>query len=265
MDYMKYYFNDISLLITHYNRSKSLERLLNTIENNSCSFNEIIISDDGSQGEHFKRLKSLQEKFSFNLITTPANKGLGNNINKGQDAVTSPYTLYIQEDFIPQNNFAERLKDGLEFMKTDKSIDIVRFYAYFEYPYLKPYGKGFSEMKFKFSIIKQPDYHKFLAYSDHPHLRRSLFFEKFGRYAEGYLGYITENKMEISFLRNKGKGLFYKDYTNLLTQLNDSEEPSTENFPKTGFFHTHPVMKSVVKPIYRYIKASIRYYFWHLD
>ena len=40
-------------------------------------------------------------------------------------------------------------------------------------------------MKFK---IWYPGYKKFYAYSDHPHLRRSNFLEKFGRYSENTKG-----------------------------------------------------------------------------
>jgi hypothetical protein len=72
---------------------------------------------------------------------------------------------------------------------------------------------------------------KFYYYSDHPHLRRSNFFEKFGRYPEGIKGDLTEYKMAISFLQNKGKGLFYNEFTKLFYQKNSSDEPSTMERP----------------------------------
>ncbi|RYE36976.1 MAG: glycosyltransferase [Sphingobacteriaceae bacterium] len=217
-------FGQVALLITHYNRSLSLERLLQTFKNQRFIFGEIIVSDDGSKPEHQLRLKQLQQQFDFKLVETPQNKGLGNNINKGQDAVTKPYTLYVQEDFVPVPGCQVHLKNALQMMEDNHKLDIARFYAYFAYPYLKPYQKGFSEMVFSRWTI---NHLKFYYYSDHPHLRRSTFLEKFGRYPEGIKGDLTEYRMAISFIKNKGKGLFYNQFTTLFEQCNSSAEPST--------------------------------------
>src|SRR5690606_4201960 len=123
------YFPHISLLITHYNRAKSLENLLYTFQVMNCKFGDIIISDDGSKQEQIDYLRGLRSRYPFKLITTPVNKGLGNNINKGQDAVKTLFTLYIQEDFEPLEDFPERLKQALVFMENDSELDLVRFYA----------------------------------------------------------------------------------------------------------------------------------------
>src|SRR5215203_1416086 len=92
-------FENITLLITHYNRSASLERLLKAFKNLNCNFEEIIISDDASKTEHLQVLKQLQGEYNYRLITSPVNRGLANNLNKGQDAAKTKYTLYVQEDF----------------------------------------------------------------------------------------------------------------------------------------------------------------------
>ncbi|QQL50885.1 glycosyltransferase [Mucilaginibacter ginkgonis] len=223
-----YNFSQVTLLITHYNRSKSLERLLNTFKSQGFTFGGIVVSDDGSKPEHLDVLKQLARQFTFNLVTTPKNKGLGNNINKGQDAVITPYTLYVQEDFEPKEGFAEHFTDALNYMEADAGLDIARFYAYFAYPYLKSYGKGFSEMIFKKWLV-YGNHLKFYVYSDHPHLRRKSFFEKFGRYKEGIKGDRTEFLMAASFIKHKGRGLFYNDFTGLFYQKNSSDEPSTMN------------------------------------
>lgn len=226
MDINESYFKEITLLITHYNRSNSLERLLQTFVDQKIKFGDIVVSDDGSKSVHIEKLKSLTEKFNFRLITTPVNKGLGNNINKGQDAVNTPYTLYVQEDFEPKEAFLEHFKDAVDFMKKDDQLDIVRFYAYFSYPYLKPYGKGYSEMLFKPGFLAN-NHLKFYVYSDHPHLRRSTFLQKFGRYPEGIKGDITEYRMALSFVQKNGKGLFYENFNDLFYQKNSADEPST--------------------------------------
>jgi len=225
---MQHIFPDTTLLITHYNRSGSLERLLTSFENLDCRFDAIVVSDDGSKPEHLNKIVSLQDRFNFQLVTTPVNKGLGNNINKGQAAVRSPFTLYVQEDFDPTEIFPTHFVDALDFMREDPALDIVRFYAYFSYPNLKPFKKGFSEMVFSYWDVSHL---KFYYYSDHPHLRRSNFLEKFGKYPEGLNINLTEYQMAISFLSKKGKGLFYNEFNTLFDQKNSAQEPSTLDRP----------------------------------
>lgn len=220
------YFKDVTLLVTHYNRSHSLERLLRAFQLQEIIFEDIVVSDDGSKPENLEKVKQLQPEFNFRLITAPKNAGLGNNINKGQDAVRTAYTLYVQEDFEPTSIFAVHFKDALQFMNEDGQLDIIRFYAYFKYPYLKPCGKGFSEMIFK-PYPWANNHLKFYVYSDHPHLRRSTFLEKFGRYPEGIKGDLTEYSMAVSFIQKKGRGLFFDNFTELFYQKNSPDEPST--------------------------------------
>jgi glycosyltransferase involved in cell wall biosynthesis len=247
-------FVGVGLMITHYNRSRSLERLLKSFAALNCVFDEIVVSDDGSKPEHQEYLKQIQPTYNYKLVTTPKNKGLGNNLNKGQDAVTAPYTLYVQEDFEPAPDFATHFTNALSIMNERPDFDIARFYAYFKYPYLKPLRDGFSEMQFK---LYYPGYRKFYYYSDHPHLRRSNFFEKFGRYPEGLKGDVTEYKMMMSFLKHKGKGIYFDNYRELFFQKNSSDEPSTmsrENWRTSG----NPVI-SFVRDIYRYVKFNKDY------
>lgn len=218
-------FPEITLLITHYNRSGSLERLLASFDQLGCKFGEIIVSDDASRPEHLEKITALQPFYHFRLITTPRNRGHGHSINKGQDQVTTPYTLYVQEDFVPYPKFPGALSDSLEIMKEDSTIDYIRYWALAKaYPRLEPYAKGFSRMIYRFT---DTDHLKFYQYSDTVHLRRSSFFEKFGRYKEGLKGDVIDYKMAISFLQNKGNGLFYDEFTQLFSHENSPDEPST--------------------------------------
>ena len=91
-----FFFKDVSLLITHYNRSRSLERLLSSLERLNCRFQDIVVSDDASRPEELEQVQRMQQAYNFRLVTTPQNKGYGNCVHKGHDAVTTPYTLYIQ-------------------------------------------------------------------------------------------------------------------------------------------------------------------------
>jgi len=246
-----YFFKDVSLLITHYNRSSSLERLLQTCRDLKYNFEEIIVSDDGSLAEHLDAIKELQSHFDFKLVTTEVNSGLGNNINKGQAAVTLPYTLYVQEDFIPLAAFGDRFKDALEIIEKNKDLDIIRFYSYIKYPHLVPFEKGFSQMHYKPWSL---NYRKIYFYSDHPHLRRSNFIEKFGPYTEQVSVDRSEYRMCIAFLQQRGKGLFYNDYKTLFKQINPEEEPST-TIRGTLTLSKNPLIK-FVRDIYRQFRYN---------
>lgn len=247
-------FQGVTLLITHYNRSSSLERLLESFQKLECKFDDIVVSDDGSKPEHLERIKQLHENYSFQLITTPVNKGLGNNINKGQDAVKTEFTLYVQEDFVPQAIFPGYFEKALKLIKERKDLDMIRFYAYFKYPYLKPVSDGFSEMIFK---ITSPGYKKFYYYSDHPHLRRSNFFQRFGRYPEGIKVEATEYQMMMSVLKNKGKALFFEEFTTLFEQKNSSDEPSTVR--RNMWRENDNFIIFTLREIYRHIKFNYNY------
>lgn len=246
-----YHFEGVTLLITHFNRSESLRRLLVNFKKLGCSFEDIVVSDDASQPEHLKVISTLQQDFKFRLIGTENNGGLGNNLNKGQDAVKTPYTLYVQEDFVPQKQFPERFKNALQYMDEKPQLDIVRFFAYGPYAYLKPFENGFSEMYIPPFALR---YTKIYFYSDHPHLRRSNYFDKFGRYAEGIKGDRTEYKMCISFIQNKGQGLFYDDYQSLFLQVNTDEEPST--MTRENWRMSNNPLIGIVRDVYRQLRYN---------
>lgn len=244
-------FPTVTLLVTHYNRSKSLERLLAAFADLDIAFGDIVVSDDGSKPEHLSALKVMQQVYDFNLVTTPVNRGLGNNLNKGQDAVKTPYTLYVQEDFVPTAKFLPHFTDGFAMIEERDSIDIVRFYAYSLYPYLKQYSKGFAEMLYKPWFTNTA---KIYNYSDHPHLRRSSFLQKFGRYKEGIKSDRTEYLMCISFIQNKGKALFYTNYKELFDQENSAEEPSTVK--RSDWRLSDNILISCVRVVFRQIKYN---------
>lgn len=246
-----YLFNDITLLVTHYNRPASLERLLRSFAEMGCRFHEIIVSDDASAPSNLEVIRTLADYYSFRVITAARNMGLGHNINKGQRAVHTPYTLYVQEDFIPTPLFPEKLQQAFQMMDQDKDLDLARFYAYFRYPYLRPAGDGFSEMIFR---PWYRGYKKFYSYSDHPHLRRSTFPDKFGSYKEGLRSDKTEYEMMMNFLKKKGKGLFFEEYQSLFIQKNSGDEPSTVHREFWRTSTKFPI--SQIRNIYRHLKFN---------
>jgi len=257
----RYHFQDVTLLITHYNRNRSLEALLKSFRSLNCTFDDIVVADDGSKPEILERVKGLQQKYSFNLITSSQNKGLANNLNKGQQAVKTTYTLYVQEDFIAKSAFPDNFKRALQIITTDKSIDTIRFYSYFPYPHTESYDEVYDEMIFKPSFLKW-SHLKFYVYSDHPHLRLSSFNEKFGTYPEGIHSDKAEFDMSLSFIKKGGKGLLAKNYTENFDQINSTIEPSTisrQAWKEKNTFLINSLKEGFY--IYRYIKNTIQLLF----
>jgi hypothetical protein len=230
----------VTLLITHYNRSDSLARGLGRYRELGVTFEDIVVSDDGSRPEHVTRLHALATEFGFRLLTTPVNEGLGHNLNKGQDAVRTPYTLYVQEDFCATDALAARLGSALRVLASEPDIDVVRLYAGVEYPYRVSRGDGYSELKF--SLLK-PGTAKFFCYSDTPHLRRGSFSRKFGRYAEGIPAIKTEKAMVMSFLQAGGRAI-QCDVSDVFVHENTDAEPSTQNY--SAFFRIKRVLPDAV-------------------
>ena len=131
MTQKSFYYPEVALLITHYNRSASLERLLLAFKSLDCRFGQVVVSDDGSTYDHVARLEKLREVHGITLLLGTKKAGLGYNINKVQDAVSCRYTLYVQEDFEPTSQFPSVLDNDLSFMERDPTPDLVRFYGVF--------------------------------------------------------------------------------------------------------------------------------------
>lgn len=132
----------------------------------------------------------------------------------------------LLELFLPTDVFPAGLRAALEIMESRRDVDMVRLFAAVKYPHLKPYKLGFSEMIFR---LASPGSGKFFYYSDCPHLRRSNFFKKFGRYAEGVKQVKGEKYMAMAFLQARGLA-FQPDENNLFVHENTEDEPSTQDY-----------------------------------
>ncbi|MGI4736141.1 MAG: glycosyltransferase family 2 protein [Janthinobacterium lividum] len=158
-------FDDVTLLITHYNRSGSVQRLLETLLAQQLRFAAIVVADDGSLPAHRQRLEHLAPVYGLQLVASARNYGLGHNLNQGQAHVQTALTLYVQEDFLPTPKFGPALQQAVALMRRDAQWDLVRFFANFRYPYTTPYQGEFAAITIPPFAL---DYHKIYAYSDNP-------------------------------------------------------------------------------------------------
>ncbi|MCX2574881.1 glycosyltransferase [Pedobacter sandarakinus] len=226
MNKSRLHLNNTSLIITHYNRSESLRGLLQRLATLEITFAEILVSDDCSDAHHLKQLKQLSQQFGFRLFTTPVNKGLGASLNVLHTNARSDYFFYVQEDFVPGIALADALKKGSTLLEKEH-WDIIRFYAFpwAQFPYQRKYRDGFNKLLFSISPY-YASHLKFFVYSDHPHLKRKTFTDKFGPYKENVKGDETENAMCRSFLKHDGKALLFAENQSLFDHENTEEEPA---------------------------------------
>ena len=76
---------------------ESIEKLAATKFEHAKSL-EIIVIDDGSTDGTGEILRTLQERFPFQLITLPRNRGKGAAIRKGIEAATGDYIAFHDAD-----------------------------------------------------------------------------------------------------------------------------------------------------------------------
>jgi hypothetical protein len=108
----------------------------------------------------------------------------------------------------------------------------------------------------EFSLLK-PGYKKFYYYSDHPHLRRSNFLEKFGRYKEGVNPERAEYHMMMNFLQKGGKAIYFDDHKHLFEPSNSKTEPSTV---KKNFWRKNQNLPVVMlREVYRHLRFNMDY------
>lgn len=111
--------NKISVIVPIYNSSKTLNRTLNSIINQTYSNLEIILINDGSVDDSIKICKSYQKKDSRIIVINQENKGVGEARNKGIEISTGDYISFVDSDDTLDDNFFEELMKTMILDKAD--------------------------------------------------------------------------------------------------------------------------------------------------
>lgn len=85
---------NISIIIVCFNSEKTIFRCLKSIKNQSVQPAQIIIKDGGSTDSTL----DLVSKFSVDIIISEPDNGIYDAMNKGIDAVTCPYFMFLNSD-----------------------------------------------------------------------------------------------------------------------------------------------------------------------
>lgn len=101
----------VSLIIACYNQADYLEKVLESLLNQSFSEFEILIADDGSGNDFRKIVERYKEKFKFPLLHVwHEDKGFRKTIivNKAVETSNSDYLVFIDGDCILHRHFVKR-------------------------------------------------------------------------------------------------------------------------------------------------------------
>lgn len=120
----------VSIIIPAYNAEKHIERMLNSILNQTYNEIECIIVNDGSTDNTRKILKQYEEIFIKDQkvlkIIEQENGGQAAAVNNGLKYVTGEYFIWADaDDFFEPNAF----ECMVEYLENNKDVDLVRVNA----------------------------------------------------------------------------------------------------------------------------------------
>lgn len=187
---------DVSVLFITYNRSDLLEITFHSVRER-IDFGrlrvEFVVSDDASDAAHLARIRSLP--FDKHVLSA-ANRGLGNNCNKGIAATEGRYILQIEDDceYVGARSL---ISTALEILQTDRDVGIVQLTH--QTPgvlhEVRCLGDGTRYLVYENDGISQRRDCSVRPYSNQPHLKRRQFWEDIGPYSEG----VPMTDMELTY------------------------------------------------------------------
>ena len=138
----------LSIIVTFYNNSKYIENCINTFNSIDSKNIEIIIIDDGSKKDEYKRLeKNINElsKKNLKLIRNEENKGAGYSKNRAISVAQGEYIIFLDcDDYVSEDYYISIFK-AIEETKADVVVTDI---------YTKVDSDIYEESLLETSIIK---------------------------------------------------------------------------------------------------------------
>lgn len=189
---------DVSVLLVTYNRADLLEQTFHHLRerlNTSGLTLEYVITDDASASEHLEKVLALP---AGKHVTTPVNRGLGNNCNKGIAACAGKLIFQLQDDWEFLGP-ADVLKTAMRILDADPEIGVVQLIdAVPELPHeLRTLADGTTYRAFANDGLSQRRPSGARPYSDQPHVKHRQFIHDIGPYQEG----VPMADMELDYQR----------------------------------------------------------------
>ena len=112
--------NDITVVITTYERKSSFKKALDSVLNQSYKNFELVVVDDNSIDDYAEEMLK-KTKINYKYIKNPSNKGIAETRNIGIDEATSPIICFLDDD---DEYFPDFLKNTICTLK-DTPEDVV--------------------------------------------------------------------------------------------------------------------------------------------
>lgn len=180
----------LSVAFFTYNRSGYLAYAISQFIKN-CKLDrkdyEIIISDDGSNELHRKKIIQIKEDFAIEKVCLNEHKGMGNSFNTGLKAAEGKYVLHLEDDWELQTDSCNMVSRSIAFMDQHPEVSMVRLSPLQKIDPLtglELYGDGFQKLKNDSNM-----------YSNNPHLKR----KDFHKYNQWYKEDCTPYESELDF------------------------------------------------------------------
>lgn len=108
--YIEKFFEPVSLIVPCYNSSKSILKVLNSIQSQSLSeMNkkqiEVILVDDGSRERVVNFINPLDFSFELKMVRMEQNMGLSNARNVGASISKNKFLIFIDSDILLSANY----------------------------------------------------------------------------------------------------------------------------------------------------------------
>lgn len=109
----------ISIIIPIYNGFNYIDKLFESVLNQTYNNYEVIFINDGSSDNSLELLKKYKNKYKFVKVINQKNKGRSESRNIGVENATGDYLTFVDQDDFLSNDFLEKL------IKNIKNNDIV--------------------------------------------------------------------------------------------------------------------------------------------
>ncbi|WP_321311712.1 glycosyltransferase family 2 protein [Halarcobacter sp.] len=144
---------DVSIITVNYNSSDDTLNMIESVENKTTLSYEIIVVDNNSSIEEYKKLEILKTKENIKLIRSRLNLGFAGGNMLGFKEANSKYLFFLNNDTLLINNVIDILYKDCENDNNiglispqlfDENINKTTTFRYFPTVSEKYLGKGFS-------------------------------------------------------------------------------------------------------------------------
>lgn len=121
-------YNPVSVIIVTRNRKEYLEKCIDSVLNQTCVPEQVIVVDNGSSDNTVNFLRS--RFLNLEIIENISNVGFAKAMNKGIERSKGYYTLLLADDLVLASDC---LLLFLKFMKNETDTGLVSGYIYDNY------------------------------------------------------------------------------------------------------------------------------------